>query len=189
VEKPPGYEVVGEEHKVFRLKRALYELKQGLRAWYNKIDSYLMRNGFSKSDGEPTLYMKASNGNVLIIVLYVDDLIFTRNDKNLIVEFKEAMKSVFEMTDLDLLKYFLGIEVKQMQYDIFISQDKYDNHILERVDPTLTTLGLKLSKEDSSKRMRPTLCKIMVGSLMYLIATRPNMMHVVSLISRFKKSP
>jgi hypothetical protein len=73
-----------------------------------------------------------------------------------------------------------------MQYGIFISQDKYGNHILERVDPTL---GLKLSKEDSRKRVRPTLCKTMVGRLMYLTATRPVTMHVVSLISRFMKSP
>ena len=81
VEQPPGYEVVGEEHKVYRLKRALYGFKQAPRAWYSRIDSYLMSNGFSKSNGEPTLYIKAENGNVLIVVLYVDDLIFTGNDK------------------------------------------------------------------------------------------------------------
>ena len=95
VEKPLGYEVKGEEHKVFRLKRALYGLKQAPRAWYSRIDSYLMSNDFSKSDGESTLYIKATNGNVLIVVLYIDDFIFTRNDKALIDEFKEAMKSEF----------------------------------------------------------------------------------------------
>ena len=63
-------------------------MKQAPRAWYSKIDSYLMRNGFSKSDGEPTLYIKTSNGKVLIVVLYVDDLIFTGNDNFLIGEFK-----------------------------------------------------------------------------------------------------
>ena len=68
VEQPPGYEVKGEEHKVFRLKRALYELRQAPRAWYSRIDSYLMRNGFSKSDGEPTPYIKAANGNILIVL-------------------------------------------------------------------------------------------------------------------------
>ena len=125
VEQPPSYEVAGEEHKVYRLKRALYGLKQAPRAWYSRIDSYLMSNGFSKSNGEPTLYIKAANGNVLIVVLYVDDLIFTGNDKALIGEFKEAMKNEFEMTDLGLLKYFLGIEVKQMHDGIFISQEKY----------------------------------------------------------------
>ena len=91
-----------------------------------------MSNGFSKSNGERTLYIKATNRNVLIVFLYVDDLIFTGNDKALIGEFKEAMKNEFEMIDLGLLKYFLGIEVKQMHNDIFISQEKYARQILER---------------------------------------------------------
>ena len=68
-----------------------------------------MSNSFSKSDSEPTLYIKAENGNVLIVVLYVDDLIFIRNDNFIISKFKEALKSEFEMTNLGLLKYFLGI--------------------------------------------------------------------------------
>lgn len=123
VEQPPGYEVAGEENKVYRLKRAFYGLKQAPWAWYSRIDSYLMSNGFSKSNGEPTLYMKVANGNVLIVVLYVDDLIFTRTDNFLIGEFKEAMKNEFEMTNLGLLKYFLGIEVKKMHDGIFISQE------------------------------------------------------------------
>ena len=89
------------------------------------IDSYLMSNDFSKSNGEPTLYIKATNGNVLIVALYVDDLIFICNDKALIGEFKEVMKNEFEMTDLGLLKYFLSIELKQMDDDIFTSQEKY----------------------------------------------------------------
>ena len=104
VDQPPSYEVAGEEHKVYRLKRAFYGLKQAPWAWYSRIDSYLMSNGFSKSNGEPTLYIKAENGNVLIVVLYVDDLIFTSNDKALIGEFKEAMKNEFEMINLGLLK-------------------------------------------------------------------------------------
>ena len=121
VEQPPSYEVVDEEQKMYRLKRALYGFKQAPRAWYSKIDSYFMSNGFSKSDCEPTLYIKAANGNVLSVVLYVDDLMFTGNDKALIGEFKEAMKNEFEMIDLGLLKYFQGIEVKQIHNGIFIS--------------------------------------------------------------------
>ena len=88
VEQPLDYEVAGEEKKVYRLKRALYGLKQAPRAWYSRIDSYLMSNGFSKSDGEPTLYIKLENSNVLIVVLYVDDLIFTKNDNFQLVSSK-----------------------------------------------------------------------------------------------------
>ena len=132
---------------------------------------------------------------MLIDVLYIDELIFTGNDMSLIGESKEAIKNEVEMTNLGLLKYFLGTEVKQMHDGIFISQEKYARQILERfkmqnnkVAPTPTVVGLKLSKEDSSKRVDPTLYKCMIGSLMYLIATQLDMMHVVSLISRFMES-
>ena len=74
------------------MKRGLYGLKEAPRPWYNHIDSYLLSNSFSKSDGEPTLYIKVVNGKVFIVVLYVDDSIFNRNDNFLISEFKEAMK-------------------------------------------------------------------------------------------------
>ena len=126
VEQPPSYEVAGEENKVYRLKTTLYGLKQAPRAWYSRIDSYLMRNGFRKSDGEPTLSIKAINGKVLIVVLYVDDFFISRNYNFLICEFKEAMKNEFEMIDLGLWKYFLAIEVKQMHDLIFIYQEKYE---------------------------------------------------------------
>ena len=106
------------------------------------------------------------------------------------------MKNEFEMTDLGLLKYFLGIEVKQMDDGIFISQEKYAEQILERFKvqnnkstPTPIAIGLKLSKEDSSKSVNPTLYKSMVGSLMYLTATRPDLMHAVSPIFRFMETP
>ena len=105
------------------------------------------------------------------------------------------MKNEFEMTNLGLLKYFQGIEVKQMYDGIFISQEKYASQILERfkmlsnkVDPTPTVVGLKLSKEDCSKSVNPTLYKSMVGSLMYLTTTQPDLMHAVSLISRFMET-
>ena len=111
VEQPPGYEVPGQEHKVYRLKNALYGLKQAPRAWYSRIDSYLTENGFHRSESEPTLYTKVDEqGKMLIVFLYVDDLIFTGDYG--IADFKTVMESEFEMTDLGLMKFFLGIEVQ-----------------------------------------------------------------------------
>ena len=95
------------------LGKCLYRPKQEPCAWYSRIDAYLMENGFEKCDGEPTLYLKESDSKLLIVVLYVDDLIFTGSDDFLITDFKEVMKIEFEMTELGLLRYFLGIEVKQ----------------------------------------------------------------------------
>eukprot|EP00253_Pinus_taeda_P006714 PITA_06714 len=149
IEQPLGYEKKGQEHRVCRLKNALYGLKQAPRAWYSRIDSYLLENGFEKCEGEPTLYIKEKDGKILILVLYVDDIIFTGNDDYLIENFKTESKAT--------------------------------------ITPTL--MGLKLSKEDNSKDFDPSLYKIIVGSLMYWTATRLDIMHVVSLISRFMERP
>eukprot|EP00253_Pinus_taeda_P034262 PITA_34262 len=132
VAQPPGYEVEGQEGKVYQLRKSLCGLKQAPSTWYSRIDAYLLDNGFNKCDDEPTLYIKESKGKILIVVLSIDDLFFTRSDYFLIADFKQVMKSEFEITDLALLRYFLGIEVKQMQNSIFISQAKYAADILER---------------------------------------------------------
>eukprot|EP00253_Pinus_taeda_P019723 PITA_19723 len=106
------------------------------------------------------------------------------------------MKKEFEMTDMGLLRYFLGIEIDQNENGIFISQERYVNEVLERFHMqeckariTPTVMGLKLSKEDSSKDFDPSLYKSIVGSLMYLTGTRPDIMYAVSLISRFMERP
>eukprot|EP00253_Pinus_taeda_P003789 PITA_03789 len=196
IEQPAGYEKKGQKHKVCRLKKALYGLKQAPRVWYSRIDSYLLENRFEKCEGEPTLYIKEKDGNILIVVLYVDDVIFTRNDNYLIENFKTVMKEEFEMTDMGLLRYFLGIEVEQNGNEIFISQAKYADEVLERFNMqeskaaiTPTVMGLKLSKEDNNKDFDPSLYKSIVGNVMYLTATRPDIMHVVILISRFMERP
>eukprot|EP00253_Pinus_taeda_P014121 PITA_14121 len=84
-----------------------------------------------KCEGEPTLYIKEKDGKMLIVVLYVYDVIFTGNDDYLFENFKTVMKEEFEMTDMGLLRYFLGIEVEQSENEIFISQEKYANEVLE----------------------------------------------------------
>ena len=123
-------------------------------------------------------------------------MIFTGNDDYLIENFKSVMKEEFEMTDMGLLRYFLGIEVDQNKTGIFISQEKYVNEVLSRFNMqdskaaiTPTVMGLKLSKEDSNKDFDPSVYKSIVGSLMYLTATRPDIMYAVSLISRFMEKP
>eukprot|EP00253_Pinus_taeda_P024898 PITA_24898 len=106
------------------------------------------------------------------------------------------MKDEFEMTNMGFLRYFLGIEVDQNENGIFISQARYINEVLGRFNMqeckaaiTPTVMGLKLSREDSSKDFDPSLYKSIVGSLMYLTTTRPDIMYAVSLISRFMERP
>lgn len=196
VEQPRGYELKGEETKVYKLKKALYGLKQAPRAWYKKLESYFIKEGFERCPSEHTLFTKSEDENFLIVSVYVDDLIFTGNDITMIERFKRSMKQEFEMSDLGKMKYFLGVEVVQSNAGIFINQRKYANEVLERFNmkncnPVRTPIipGFKLVKDDTGTGVDATTYKQMVGSLMYLTTTRPDLAFVVSLISRFMEKP
>jgi len=114
---------------VCQLKRALYRLKQAPHAWYTRIDSYFTRLGFTKSEANANLYHIMVEGKPLIVVLYVDDLILTGDD-HLINSCKEDLAREFEMKDMGLMHYFLGMEVWQKDGEVFVSQGKYANEIL-----------------------------------------------------------
>ena len=123
----------GEEDKVYRLKKALYRLKQAPIAWYNKIESYFMKEGFERCLNEHTLFTKAKEGwKLLMVSVYVDDHIFIRNDEAMFEILKKSMKQEFDMFDHGRMKYFLGVEVVQSSEGIFINQKKYANEVLER---------------------------------------------------------
>jgi hypothetical protein len=197
VEQPLGYVMKGKEEQVYRLHKALYGLKQAPRAWYSKIEQYFVKEGFVKCPHEATLFVKNDDKhNWLIISLYVDDLIFTGNDSSMFQSFKESMMNTFDMTDLGKMRYFLGIEVTQNEQGIFMCQEKYAKEILERFNMEKSNsvcspivAGTKLSKHDKGDEVDPTQFKQMVGSLMYLTATRPDLMFAVNLIARFMEHP
>jgi hypothetical protein len=114
---------------VCRLKRALHGLKQAPRSWYTRIDNYFTGLVFTKSEADENLYQIVVEGKILITVLYVDDLILTGDDK-LIHSCKEDLAKDFEMKDLGLLHYFLGLEISQRDGELFVSQGKYAREIL-----------------------------------------------------------
>jgi hypothetical protein len=122
VKQPDGFAIQGEEDKVYLLQKALYELKQAPRAWYSRIDDHLLNLGFVKSLSEATLYIRLKDDDILIMSLYVDDLLITGSNELQIEEFKQEMMRVFEMTNLGLMTYFLGMEVKQSKNEVFICQ-------------------------------------------------------------------
>jgi len=121
LEQPPGYIKVRKEHEVLRLKKALYGLKQAPRAWNTRIDKYFMENGFIQCPYEHALYVKKTKDKMLVVAIYVDDLIFMGNNLGMVEKFKEEMKREFQMTDLDLMKSFLGLEIRQGSSRIFVS--------------------------------------------------------------------
>ncbi|KAK6144980.1 hypothetical protein DH2020_021800 [Rehmannia glutinosa] len=197
VEQPCGYVQKGHEHKVYKLKKALYGLKQAPRAWYSRIEAYFMKEGFKKCEYEHTLFIKTrKEGKILIVSLYVDDLIFTGNDELMFTEFKNSMKHEFDMTDLGKMRYFLGLEVLQKPNGIFINQKKYASEVLQRFGMEKSNFvhnpivpGCKLVKDEGGVKVDTTYYKQIVGSPMYITATRPDLMFVVSLISRYMENP
>ena len=131
IEQLDGFEM--HEHKIHvcKLKKALYELKQAPRAWYGQIDSYLQKMGFVKSDADPNLYYLrvGDEDEPLILVLYVDDL-FLIGSSRLVKDYKENLVAKFDMKDLGLMHYFLGLEVWQQKGEIFLGEGRYTTEIL-----------------------------------------------------------
>lgn len=197
IEQPKGYKKEGEPHKVYKLKKALCGLKQAPRAWFSRIEAYFLREGFERCHGEQTLFIKTNNEcNILIVSLYVDDLIYTGDNMVMIEEFKKSMMREFEMSDLGKMKYFLGIEVLQLSDGIFIDHKKYAMNVLKRFgmegsNAILNSIvsGFKISKDETGVKVDATFYKKIVGSLMYLTSTHPDLMYVVSLISRYMSQP
>ncbi|KAJ8764618.1 hypothetical protein K2173_006700 [Erythroxylum novogranatense] len=156
------------------------------------MDDHLLKLGFEKSLSESTLYVKNVGSNIVIISLYVDDLLVTGNNAAKIGEFKKEMMKVFEMTDLGEMNYFLGIEIKQTQNEVFICQKKYLKEILKRFRMgecksvnTPMNQKEKLQKEDGAERVDEGVYRSLIGCLMYLTATRPDILYPVSVFSRF----
>eukprot|EP00253_Pinus_taeda_P006865 PITA_06865 len=126
-----GADYEGTFAPIARLKKALYGLKQASRAWYSRIDTYLQQLGFTKSEADPNLYFIVVGEEPLILVLYVDDLIISSAER-LIEAYKRDLASEFEMKDIGLMHYFLGLEVWQEEGHFFLGQGKHIVDILSR---------------------------------------------------------
>lgn len=128
--QPKGFEVEGEEHKVYRLLKALYGLCQAPRAWYARLNKYLEQLGFIKCPHKHVVHTRREGEESLIVGVYVDDLVITRTKPSNIAKFKSQMSSEFDMSDLGLLSYYLGIKVEQGRDYIELKQESYARKIL-----------------------------------------------------------
>ncbi|XP_048626700.1 uncharacterized mitochondrial protein AtMg00810-like [Brassica napus] len=167
------------KHKAASCKRVLS--RQAPREWYGRIDSYFLQNSFKRSMNDAALYIMKQGGDVLIVSLYVNDIIITGSNIQSINTFKENMKKEFEMVDLGLLNYFLGMEVIQDDGGIFLSQEKYANKLADKfgerdrksVSNPLTPQGKGV--EDDKEYGDPTKYRNIVGGLLYM--SSPRMKH------------
>ncbi|KAI3685611.1 hypothetical protein L6452_34862 [Arctium lappa] len=188
VQQPPGFESTEYPNHVYYLDKALYGLKQAPRAWYETLSTFLINNGFEKGTIDTTLFIKRYKNEMLLVQIYVDDIIFGSTNQKYCDKFSELMKSEFEMSFMGELTFFLGLQVKQTSEGTFISQSKYVSEILQKYklnDSTSMIIplstGVKLDSDPSGESVDIKTYRGMIGSLLYLTASRPDIMFATCL--------
>ncbi|KAG7599586.1 Reverse transcriptase RNA-dependent DNA polymerase [Arabidopsis suecica] len=196
VTQPEGFVVSGSENKVYKLNKALYGLRQAPRAWNIKLNKILRDLNFAKCSKEPSVYRKQEKEHHLLVAVYVDDLLVTGSSLSLIQEFKKRMASKFEMSDLGLLTYYLGIEVIQHSGGIILKQSRYAGKILEEAKMKECNAvhspmdsWLKLSKAEKEKNVNEKEFQRNIGCLRYLLHTRPDLSFCVGILSMYMQEP
>lgn len=196
VSQPEGFEKTGKEHLVYKLKKALYGLRQAPRAWYAKLNSCLENFGFLRCPYEPAVYTRMEQGEVLIIAVYVDDLLVTGSCIDVIEKFKREMNQKFQMSDMGKLSYYLGIEVEQRDNCIVLKQSGYARKILEKAgmlecNPTTYPMDPKvlITRDEKGEEIDATMFRSLIGGLRYLVHTRPDIAYCVGIVSRYMERP
>jgi hypothetical protein len=191
---PPEYTC--QENKVCRLRKALYGLKQAPRAWFSKFHKTITQLNFSSSAHDSALFTRKTDNGTVVLLLYVDDMIITGDDSIGIEELKKFLCQHFEMKDLGPLSYFLGLEVLSSSDGMFLSQAKYASDLVSRacltdckIEQTPLEPNIRFTPQDGTLLDDATLYRQLVGSLIYLTVTRPDISYAVHLVSQFMASP
>ncbi|WVZ81110.1 LOW QUALITY PROTEIN: hypothetical protein U9M48_028526 [Paspalum notatum var. saurae] len=187
VEQPPGFEDPNNPNHVYRLSKAFYGLKQAPRAWYERLRDFLIEKGFKIGRVDTTLFTKKMDNDLFVCQVYVDDIIFGSTNEELCKE--------FEMLMIGELTFFLGFQIKQLKEGTFIYQEKYTRDLLKRfkmdnckpIETPMAT-NAKLEADESGTKVDQTLYRSMIGSLLYLCASRPDIMFSVCLCARSSQS-
>ena len=196
IKQPPDFEKY--PRMVCKLDKAIYGLKQALRAWYSRLSSKLLDLGIVTSKSDTSLFIYQKGQVTIYMLIYVDDIIVTSSSQKAITALLSDLKTDFALKDLGELNYFLGIEVRKEEDGILLTQEKYAKEILTRVGmknckPATTPLssteklslheGEVLSAEDSTRYTS------VVGALQYLTLTRPDLAYSVNKVCQFLHSP
>ncbi|KAJ9537137.1 hypothetical protein OSB04_029870 [Centaurea solstitialis] len=196
VSQPPGFEDPNNLDKVYRLNKALYGLHQAPRAWYDTLSTYLLENGFSRGVIDKTLFIKREKQDILLVQIYVDDILFGSTKSSLCKDFETLMHKRFKMSAMGELTFFLGLQVEQKKDGIFIHQTKYVHDILAKfgfrdVKPVSTPMEARkqIATDVAGKEVDVHQYRSMIGSLMYLTASRPDIMFAVCVCARFQVQP
>ena len=196
VEQTPGFEDSKLADYVYFLFKALYGLKQAPRTWYDTLSEFLIENGFTRGVIDKTLFYKKHKNDLILVQVYVDDIIFGSTNDDLCKRFAKLMQSRYEMSMMGELSFFLGLQVNQRKDGIFICQSKYIRDLLKKYhledsSPAKTPMptATKLDKDETGKKVDITGYRGMIGSLLYLTASRPDIMFATCLCARFQSDP
>ncbi|GJR47106.1 putative ribonuclease H-like domain-containing protein [Tanacetum coccineum] len=194
--QPPRFKDPYFPNKVYKVEKALYGLHQAPRAWYETLSTNLLDNGFHRGEIDKTLFIKRHKNDILLVQVYVDDIIFGSTKKEMSIEFEKLMHDKFRMSSMGELSFFWGLQVKQKSDGIFISQDKYVAEILKKFDfasvkiaSTLMETNKPLIKDEEVADADVHLYRSMIRSLMYVTASRPDIMFAVCACARFQVTP
>ena len=195
VEQPPGFVDPKFPNHVYKLDKALYGLKQAPRAWYETLAQSLLESGFTRGTIDKTLFYINNGNDLLLVQIYVDEIIFGSNNDKLCQKFSKLMQSRYQMSMMGELSYFLGLQVKQTDDGIFINQSKYTKNLLKRFNmldsssaSTPMAISTKLDQHQGDE-VDVTSYRGMIGSLLYLTASRPDIMYATCLCARFQAQP
>jgi hypothetical protein len=196
VEQPPGFEDPKLPHHVYKLHKALYGLKQAPRAWYECLKDFLLRKGFEIGKADPTLFTRKVDKEIFVCQIYVDDIIFGSTNQSWCEDFSRIMTKRFEMSMMGELTFFLGFQIKQLKEGTFICQTKYTKDMLKKFDmenakPIKTPMPTNghLDLNEDGKAVDQKVYRSMIGSLLYLCASRPDIMLSVCMCARFQANP
>jgi len=196
VSQPPGFEDHKHREYVYMLKKALYGLKQAPRQWYERLSHFLLSHDYERGKVDKTLFIKKSNFDIILVQIYVNDIIFGSSNAKLCEDFVKAMQGEFEMSMMGELSFFLGLQVKQSKEGIFVCQSKYCKDILKKFEmeackaaTTPMSTNCHLGADEAGPEVDQTMYRGLRGSLLYLIASKPNIMFVVCLCARFQSCP
>ncbi|WVZ88666.1 hypothetical protein U9M48_035158 [Paspalum notatum var. saurae] len=196
VEQPPRFEYPNNPNHVYRLSKALYGLKQAPRAWYERFRGFLIEKGFKIGRVDTNLFTKKTDDDLFVCQVYVDDIIFGSTNEEYCKEFGKMVAKEFQMSIIGELTFFLGFQIKQLKQGIFIYQEKYTRDLLKGfkmddckpIDIPMST-NTKLDVDESGIKVDQTLYWSMIGSLLYLCASRSDIMFSVCLCARFQADP
>jgi hypothetical protein len=193
VEQPPNFESEEYPNHIYKLHKTFYGLKQAQRVWYEYLRDFLIENGFRISKADSTLFTRKMGKYLFVCQIYVDDIIFGYTNKSFCDEFRKIMTDRFEMSMMGIVTFFLGFQIKQAKEGAFISQTKYIHDILKKfgmgkVKPIKIPMGtngyLDLDLDDTLADKK--VYRSMIGSLLYLCASRPDIMFSVCIYERFQ---